>query len=421
MNRILFTHYGDNQIRGSERCLLDLIKHLDRKLFTPVVWCNSELLEQEVQKLHVQVIRSNFPILLGWLPSRFDFRSFISVVRQGLRIVSEENIQIIHANSGAPNQWLNIIARIKKLPLVSHLHSRYPLRDRLSLGLLNTSLVVGVSQPVVNQLLDDGIAPDCVKVIPNGIDTSLQDQATPEDIRRLLNLEPRDFVAMTVASLIYRKGIDMLIRAIAYLRNREIPIHLVIIGDGPEKSSLQALAATYRLQSCIHFLGERTDVAGLLRGEVDVFVSGAREEVFGLALAEANLASIPVIAPWVGGIPEVIEDSKTGFLVPPENGIHIAYAIQRLYKNPALKKKMGLAGRSRVIDNFSVEKYVSRFQNTYLDLIENKERHLDIFKNGNPMLLLKMLVRGSSIYFNNLHKSIEHKFRIHRQQSRETW
>jgi len=393
MNRILFTHYGENQIRGSERCLLDLIKHLDRKLFTPVVWCNSELLEQEVKKLQVRVIKSDFPILLGWLPSRFDFRSFISVVRQGLRIVSEENIQIIHANSGAPNQWLNIIARIKKLPLVSHLHSRYPLRDRLSLGLLNTSLVVGVSQPVVSQLLDDGIAPDRVKVIPNGIDTSLQDQATPVDIRRLLNLESHDFVAMTVASLIYRKGIDMLIRAIACLR----------------------------LQSCIHFLGERTDVAGLLRGEVDVFVSGAREEVFGLALAEANLASIPVIAPSVGGIPEVIEDSKTGILVPPENGIHIANAIQRLYKNPALKKKMGLAGRCRVIDNFSVEKYVSRFQNTYLDLIENKEKHLDIFKNGNPNLLLKMLVRGSLIYFNNLHNLIEHKFQIHRQQSRETW
>jgi glycosyltransferase involved in cell wall biosynthesis len=421
MKRILFTHYGDNHIRGSERCLLDLIMHLDKGLFTPIVWCNSELLEQEVKRLQVHVIRSNFPILFGWLPPRYNFRGFLSVVKQGLKIVSEERIDIIHANSGAPNQWLNLVARIRKLPLVSHLHARYPLRDRLTLGLLNTSLAVGVSQSVVKQLLDDGIAPDQVRVVPNGIDANEQDKAAPLDLRTLLNLEQRDFVAITVASLIHRKGIDLLIRAVACLRDRELPIHLVIVGDGPEKAVLQNLAQIYRLQNYIHFLGERTDVAGLLRGGADVFVSGSREEVFGLALAEANLASIPVIAPRVGGIPEVIQNNVTGILLPTENSVAIASAIQHLYKNPGLKNKLGLAGRRRVLENFNVEKYVLRFQNIYLELIQDQEKHLGFFKNGNLLIVSKMLTRAILVKFQNLRKSTGNKSYISRRLSQENW
>ena len=421
MKRILFTHYGENHIRGSERCLLDLLKHLDKGLFTPIIWCNSELLEQEVRKLQISVIRSNFPVLFGWLPSRYDFRGFLAIVKQGLKIVSEERIDIIHANSGAPNQWLNIVARIRKLPLVSHLHSRYPLRDRLTLGLLNTSLVVGVSQPVVKQLLDDGITPDQLKIIPNGIDASQQDKTAPVDLRKLLNLEQLDFVAITVGSLIHRKGIDVLIRALAGLRNRELPIHLVIVGDGPQKSVLENLARTYKLQHCIHFLGERTDVAGLLRGGADVFVSGAREEAFGLVLAEANLASIPVIAPRVGGIPEVIEHNVTGILLPPENSLSIANAIQHLYKNPRLKNRLGLAGRQRIIENFNVESYALQFQDIYMGLIQDQQKHLGFFKNGNLFVVSKLLTKA---ILNKFHKSLKStgiKSHISRQLSRESW
>jgi glycosyltransferase involved in cell wall biosynthesis len=421
MKRILFTHYGENHIRGSERCLLNLIKHLDRGLFTPIVWCNSELLEQEVKDLQIHVIRSNFPILFGWLPSRYDFRGFLDIVKQGLKIVSEERIDLIHANSGAPNQWLNLIARIRKLPLVSHLHSRYPLRDRLTLGLLNTSLAVGVSQPVVKQLLNDGLAPDQVKIIPNGIDANQQDKAAPVDLRILLNLEQQDFVAITVGSLIHRKGIDVLIRAIAGLRNRELPVHLVIVGDGPEKPTLENLSQKYNLQNYVHFLGERTDVAGLLRGGADVFVSGAREEVFGLVLAEANLASIPVIAPCVGGIPEVIENNVTGILIPPENSAAVANAVQHLYKNPKLKNKLGLSGRQRVLENFNVEKYVLRFQSTYLDLIQDQKKYLGFFKNGNLLVISKMLSRALLINFNKSSNSTGTKSYISRPLSQENW
>jgi glycosyltransferase involved in cell wall biosynthesis len=397
MKRILFTHYGENYIRGSERCLLDLIKHLDKGLFSPIVWCNSELMEEEVKKLHIRVIRSDFPVLFGWKSPRYNFGGFLSVVKQGLDIVRTEKIDLLHANSGVPNQWLNLVARIEKLPLVSHLHSRYPLRDRLTLGLHNTSLAVGVSHPVVQQLVDDGIATDRVEVVLNGIDNDHQDLAEAVDLKQLLGLGQREFIAITVGSLIHRKGIDLLIQSVAWLARRDIPVHLVIVGDGPEKQTLQTLVQKYRMQKRVHFLGERTDVAGLLRGGADVLVSGAREEVFGLTLAEANLAALPVIAPWVGGIPEVIENYETGILVPPESHDAIARAILRLYRAPRLKSDLGEAGRRRVLDKFTIKKNVLRFEDIYMDLIRDQDKHLGFFKNGNLLILMNMLKKAALI------------------------
>jgi glycosyltransferase involved in cell wall biosynthesis len=401
MIRILFTHYGDKQIRGSERCLLDLVKHLDRRRFVPVVWCNGEQLAREMRELDAIVYQTDFPILFGWYDSRYDFQRFRAIVRQGEDIVRTHSIDILHANSGAPNQWLNLVARRCKLPLVSHLHSRYPLRDRFTLGLHHTSQVVGVSQPIVQQLLDDGIDPGRVQVIPNGIDTEHQDRAEPVNLRPALGLREQDFIAFTAASLIHRKGVDLLIHAVAKLRRRQLPVHLVIAGDGPEKESLQALSRQCEVEHAIHFLGSRDDVPGILRGGVDAFVSGAREEVFGLALAEANLASIPVIAPAVGGIPGVIADNLTGLLVPVENNISIAQAIFCLHDHPELKRKLGKAGRQRVLNCFRIENYVAHFEALYLELYADTSRQLRPFSNISPRSLLGMLSGAGAVCLRN--------------------
>ncbi len=396
--RILFIHYGENTIRGSERCLLDLVRHLDRKIFTPVVWCNSERLADEVEKLNIKVIITDFRMLLCGNHSWFDFGRFYKSIKTGLQIVAREKIDLIHTNGGAPNQWMNIVSRIRGLPLLSHLHARYPLRERLALGLLWPSLTVGVSQPVIDQLIQDGLGRGSVKVIPNGIDTELQDQVKAIDIRKLLSIPGNQHVIMTTASLIHRKGIDLLIRATAHLLSSRFSVHLVIAGDGPLKASLVAMVNEYNLGANVHLLGECKHVPALLRGGVDVFVSGSREEVFGLVLAEASLASVPVVAPRVGGIPSVIEHGVTGLLVEPESSLSIARAVMRLLNQPRLRRQYGGAGRNKALRDFNMEKYVGRFQSSYLDLIRNQNRHLHLFENFHVMLMIKMLLRCLKIY-----------------------
>src|SRR5512134_1400980 len=103
---ILLTHYGEDWIRGSERCLLDLLTYIDRTRVSPVVWCNAPALEREVRALDVPVHRSRFTILAHWNPPRWDLANYWRLVRRGLALVRQHDIQLLHSNNGAPHQWL---------------------------------------------------------------------------------------------------------------------------------------------------------------------------------------------------------------------------------------------------------------------------------------------------------------------------
>ena len=373
---ILFTHYGDEWIRGSERCLLDLLSHLDRKRFEPVVWCNSRIMAERVGELGIKVYRSDFPLLLGWQRPRFDITSFSRLVREGLRLVDRHGVSLIHANSGAPNQWLNIVARARRLPLVAHLHSRYQFRERLTLGLHQVGVAVGVSQPVVDPLLGDGMPAKRIRVIPNGVDADYSDRQQPVELRRQFGLDNRDFLILAVGSLIRRKGFDLVINALPSLLEKGIPIKLVIIGDGPAREELQQQVLRLALQDHVFLAGESSNVAGCLKGGADLLVSGAREEVFGLVLAEAGLAGLPVIAPRVGGIPGVVIDGVTGMLVPAENSSALSAAIAELHDNPERRRSMGEAARQHVTANLSVKSYTENFEVLYENLLDSKQENL---------------------------------------------
>ena len=100
---ILFTHFGDDWIRGSERCLLDLLSHLDRSRFTPVVWCNSPRLAAALAALNAPLVvqLSSFPLLFGWQAPRADWRGYRRLKREGRALIRREQIQLLHANSSA--------------------------------------------------------------------------------------------------------------------------------------------------------------------------------------------------------------------------------------------------------------------------------------------------------------------------------
>ncbi|MES9882598.1 MAG: glycosyltransferase [Sedimenticola sp.] len=374
---IFFAHYGDEWIRGSERCLLDLLKHIDRTRFHPTLWCNSETMGDAVRKLNIAAEVRPMPILFGWQAPRFDFTAYAKLIRHSVQTIRKQEIDLIHANSGAPVQWLNPAARITRTPLLAHLHARYPLRDRLTLGLHQVSLAVGVSPPVIEQLHQDGMPESRTRVIPNAIDIDHHNAQPPVDLRSLLNLKPNDFVMITVGSLIQRKGVDLMIHGVRQLINQGIPLHLAVIGDGPEQSALQQQIDNFGLQQHIHLLGERDDVPSLLRGGADLFLSAAREEVFGLVLAEAALARLPVIAPSVGGIPGVVTDGITGKLFKPENIKAMNSAITTLYHSSDLRRKMGRSGRQQVAERFNVRRYCHTFEQTYQTLLASPAHRMN--------------------------------------------
>jgi len=373
---ILFVHYGSDWIRGSERCLLDLLNHLDREKFTPIVWCNSQLMAEQVKQLQIDVTCQFFPLLFGARTPHYDFKGFFNLIRQGTQLIRRHQISLIHSNSGAPCQWLNIVARITKIPLIAHLHCRYPLRERLTFGLHHVSQLLAVSHAVADQYLADSLATARISVVPNGIDQQRFVINDPHDIRQLLGLASDDFVLMTVGSLIERKGMDLLITALASVRQQGVPAKLVIVGDGPCREQLAQQITLANLSEHVFMLGERDDIPQLLQSGINLFVSGAIEEVFGLVLAEAGLQKIPVIAPAVDGIPEVVAHNHSGLLVPPRAPLHIAQAIELLYLQPAFCTQLGAAAKKRVEQLFLIEKNVKAIESVYQTMLSNKHHAL---------------------------------------------
>jgi glycosyltransferase involved in cell wall biosynthesis len=171
---------------------------------------------------------------------------------------------------------------------------------------------------------------------------------------------PRDArVLLAVCRLERQKGVDVAVRALPALLKRHPDVHLVVLGEGPERADLERLAGD--LDVPVHLLGRVPDVALWLR-RADVLVHPARWEGFGLALLEAMLASLPVVATNVSSIPEIVMDGETGFLVPPDDAAALASALTRVLDDP---RTYGLRGLERARSEFSVAKMTDRTLATY--------------------------------------------------------
>ena len=143
--------------------------------------------------------------------------------------------------------------------------------------------------------MTDGKKPNTLRVIHNGINIKKYLSTTAIDIKKTLAIKKEQFLMACVGSLIHRKGIDIIINTLSILHRQGVPVYLVIIGEGDQRPQLEAQVNTLGLAQYV-FWGESSNPHALLKGGIDVLISAAREEAFGLVFAEAGLAKIPVIA-----------------------------------------------------------------------------------------------------------------------------
>lgn len=368
---ILLTHYGNNWIRGSERCLLDLIANIDRSRFRIILWCNSEIIGKAALKLGIKVITTDFTCLFNntWL---FRFKDYFRIQNIAKYLIDKYDVKLVHANSGAPSLWLSRICRINKIPLISHLHSSYSLKDRIVFSLHHATMTVGVSKSVLNGLSSDGVPTCKLKVIENGLDIKRLLAQKKVKIRDQLNIHQRDYLVATTGSLIHRKGIELAISATIKLRKSGIPIHLLVLGEGPARGELEKIIRDNDACYYIHLYGESNKIIGILRGGVDLYISTAREEAFGLSIAEASLSGIPVVAPNFGEISNIVKHNISGKLYPRSDEKKLIQNIRYLYENPIKARKLGICGADHVISNYDIMKYIHNFENLYSDIVNNK-------------------------------------------------
>jgi glycosyltransferase involved in cell wall biosynthesis len=171
---------------------------------------------------------------------------------------------------------------------------------------------------------------------------------------------PRDAqVLLAVCRLEPQKGVDVAVRALPEIRERHPGARLVVLGEGPQRAGLEQLAGS--LDVPVHLPGRVPDVAAWL-SRADLLVHPARWEGFGLALLEAMLASLPVVATNVSSIPEIVADGETGILVSPDDPSALAKAVLRVLENP---DGYGAAGHERARAEFSVARMADRTLGVY--------------------------------------------------------
>jgi glycosyltransferase involved in cell wall biosynthesis len=242
------------------------------------------------------------------------------------------------------------VAVIQRRPLL-------PVRLRL-LGHVDRFLAL--SEESVQELASVGLERQTVLVC-NGVDTR---RFAPQPHRE------KEASAIFVGRLTSQKGVDVLFRAWRRaLRESAKPLPLLVVGDGPERESLESLAEELGLEEHIRFAGSVEEIERYYH-LAQLFILPSRSEGLPNALLEAMACGLPAIATCVGGIPDVVVDGETGLLVPPDDEDALADAIERLLHDLSLRRRMAEAARRRIEAHYSIESVADQVIVLYQKIIE---------------------------------------------------
>ena len=402
---ILYVHFGENWIRGSEVVLLDILKSAKDHGHKPVLWCNSKILASKAEALEIDVIVDNFVCLGYWTKPKWDVLQFFWILIKAKKLLRKYKISLVHCNNGAPCQWMTPICKLTATKVLLHLHAKYLYRDRLTLLFRSADSIVGVSQSVIESFKQGEFKKQQVSVIYNGIEPKRAISEKPRDIRAELSASASDFVILYVGSLIPRKSVHQILYALNSLNNDKIK--LAIVGSGCEKENLQKLACKLGLFNQVKFFLPTDNVANIYSSNIDCLISVPLEEVFGLTLAEASIAKVPVITSNIAGINEIYSHNNNALLVPPNNTETLASSINAFISNPGLRNRLAENADAHIRANFSLQKQFLAFNDAYqkllarevnqglliMCLIEFKTLFCAFFRKIYTSLLLKLLWR----------------------------
>lgn len=294
-------------------------------------------------------------------------------------MLRRHRVDLVHAHQYTPFFYA-LLARwcYRRLPVLFTEHGRqFPDHPRKKRILANRLLlqrgdrVIGVGQAVRQALIDNEAIPaDRVGVIYNGVDlAAVANEADNRPVvRRELGLSDKHLLILQVARLDYLKDHATAIQTMRHVLPRCPDARLVLVGEGSERASIEALVHQHGLASQVMFLGLRRDVARLLSA-ADVFLLTSISEGIPLTIIEAMAAGLPVVSTRVGGIPEMFDDGQVGFFAAPGDAASLADKIIRLASDPKLRQTMGEHGREHCWHRFSEQQMHAQYERLYQEMV----------------------------------------------------
>lgn len=302
----------------------------------------------------------------------FDWRWVLRVKR----LLKDEHVDLIHAHEFDANVQGTFVAALSGVPLVATVHGKNyfweKLRRRLAYQWVSrNATMVAVSENLKQFIVEKvGVDSGHVKVVYNGVD--LLPHCGPADIdqcRKELDLPTGDQIVGVVGNLYPVKGHQYLIAAIPAVLAKCPNTTFIFAGRGQLEGELKEQAHQLGVAQKVRFLGLRQDIPRIL-AVLHAFVLPSLSEGLSLAILEAMVAGKPVIATDVGGNPELVEDSETGYLVPSQNSQALADRLISLLMNRDRALQFGKVGQLRAQGQFSLRTMVREYQAIYDQCIE---------------------------------------------------
>lgn len=345
---------------GLERLLVEFGRHCDRSRFD-LRFIALDQLGQPADELRSQ----------GWkVSSVLDDGPCGKLARmQRLsKIMSDERIDVVHSHNTLAHFYATAAAKWAGVPvIVNTQHGRgcgagWKAKWQFRIANRFADRVIGVSEDATRLCEDDDrLSARRMEPILNGIDV------TRFAYRGPINRP----VAISVARLSPEKDFGTLLQATKLVVRDEPDFLLRIVGDGREAAGLKELARTLAIEQHVEFLGERHDIPTLL-ANAGFFVSSSKSEGISLTLLEAMAVGLPIVATNVGGNPEVVDDGRTGKLVPAHNAEQLAAAMKSMLADRAAWSVMGELGRQRVEQHFNVKHMLHQYESLYDELLARK-------------------------------------------------
>lgn len=363
---ILYTTSFDYMSGGGQWSLYYLVKHLDRERFRPIVLCPGEgELAEKMREAGAEALLFKTPRIRNLDPL---------AVRRLISIIKRRHIALVHTDSTTETFYAGLAAKFAGIPLVWHIRTsdRERLLDRL-LVRLSAMLILCADALRARFEWLGGENARKLATIHNGIDLDEFDAFTAAPPGGSgFGSDRGGLLLACVGRVEKRKGQEYILHAIRDIDNTR----LLLLGkaDGKYPEYLKSLCAELGISSRVIFGGHRQDIPSVLKGiDIMVFpvVSG---EAFSRAVLEAMAAGKPVIATDVGGNPEAVAEGLTGYIVPARDSAAIAAKVNELAGDKAKMDRMGLAGRRRVEELFTIKKNVEGTERLYLDLLEAQDR-----------------------------------------------
>lgn len=354
-------------VGGAERVMACLAKNIDRQLFDVSVCYLKEngVVGEELVRENVELLP-----LPGRDYSRLDRLTFIKL----RKLIRQRNIDIVHTHD--MHGFMDASACRLLMPRLRHVHTfhfgNYPHREahyrrieRLLWRVPDRIVAVGHAQAESIRSLY-GIPEQRLRVLWNGVDAPV-----PRVSEQVLaaTRDCRDPIIVSVSTLIEQKGLHHLLDAVGQLKQMGARFRLLIVGGGPLRESLEQQARAMNLEDYVQFLGWVPEASDCALPVCDIFVQSSLWEAMSVVVLEAMASAKPMVITRVGENPYVVEDGKTGLIVPPADPAALAQALYRLIKDPALRSRFSEAARARHAERFELHHMVRAYESLYAELL----------------------------------------------------